>query len=80
MDLFDIFDFIISPILDLFVHKMPLEVWLKQLLLNILGLVCLTVVFFGWGKWFLMLPGIAGTAFFFWRSHRVYMDWVSEWR
>ena len=76
----DIFDFIISPILDLFVHKVPMDVWLKQLLLNILGLACMAVVIFSWifEIWILMIPGAAGMIWFFRCSHRVYTDWVSE--
>lgn len=80
MDLLDIFDLIISPILDLFVLKMPKEVWLKQLLLDALGLVCLAVAVLGWTFeiWILVLPGVAGMIYFFWRSYRVSVDWLSK--
>ena len=82
MDLLDILDFVLDPILDLFVHKMPKEVWLKRLLLNILGLVCLAVAVLGWSAeiWLLMIPAVCGVIWFFWRAHRVYMDWVSKMR
>lgn len=80
MDLFDILDFILDPILELFVHKMPKEVWLKQFLPNVLGTVCMGAAIFGWllEIWLLIIPGAAGMIWFLWRAHRVYMEWISE--
>lgn len=80
MDLLDIFDLILGPILDLFVHKMPKEVWLKQFLLNILGLLCGAAAVIGWAAeiWLLVVPAVGGMVWFFWRAHRVYADWLSE--
>lgn len=80
MDLLDIFDLILEPILDLFVLKMPKEVWLKQLLLNILGLLCGAAAVIGWLAeiWLLVIPAVGGMAWFFWRAHRVYADWLAE--
>lgn len=80
MDLLDMIDLILEPILDLFVLKMPKEVWLKQLLLNILGLLCGAAAVIGWTAEvrLLVIPAVGGMLWFFWRAHRVYADWLSE--
>ena len=77
---FDILDLILDPILDLFVLKMPKKIFLKRLLLNILGLACLTAAVIGWLAEILLLviPAVCGVIWFFWRAHRVYTDWLSE--